>query len=492
MGFATEDVAAGLIDYLHASPSPFHAVASSARLLAAAGFTGVTPHAPLPSAPGRYYLARGGSLVAWSTEFGPAPTAGFRVVGAHTDSPNLRIKPQPDLARAGFAQLGVEVYGGPLLNSWLDRDLGLSGRVSVRAAALAGSRFNEKSSGAMGLGSAGGTEYDASLAVARPVDRSDPAGVTTVLIHIDEPLLRVAQLAIHLDRAVNTDGVRLNPQQHLAPIWGLGSAGDFPGFTAFVADRIGVAPGDVLAWDIMTHDVQAPARIGAQREFIVGGRMDNLATSYAGTRALIGATSDRAASGAANGAAGGAAGSGAASYPIPLLVLFDHEEVGSVSERGAASPLLPTTLERIVASLGGSRDDFHRAMAATIIASGDMAHATHPNYLDKHEPEHRIAIDGGPVLKVNNQLRYATGAPGVAAFALACEQAEVPMQRFVTRSDLPCGSTIGPITAAQTGCETVDFGAAMLSMHSAREMVGAADQARYAAALQAFLAPAVG
>lgn len=472
MGFATDDVAAGLIDYLRDSPSPFHAVASSARLLAAAGFTGVTPSAALPAAPGRYYLARAGSLVAWSTLADPSPAAGFRVVGAHTDSPNLRVKPRPDLARAGFAQLGVEVYGGPMLNSWLDRDLGLSGRVSVRAAALAGSRAGESASGAAGAAGDAGEHH---RAVCRPVDRGDPAGVATVLVHFDEPLVRVAQLAIHLDRSVNNDGVTLNAQQHLSPIWGLEGSGDGRGFTAFLAERVGVAPEDVLAWDIMTHDTQPPARIGARREFIAGGRMDNLATSFAGTAALIGAT----ASGEG----------GAASSQIPLLVLFDHEEVGSVSASGAASTLLPTMLERIVASRGGSREDFHRAMAATVIASGDMAHATHPNYPDKHEPEHRIAIDGGPVLKVNSQLRYATGSPGAAAFALACEQAEVPMQRFVMRSDLPCGSTVGPVTAARTGCETVDFGAAMLSMHSARELAGAADQAMYVAALAAFLAP---
>jgi aspartyl aminopeptidase len=470
MGPATEDVAAGLIEYLRASPSPFHAVASSARLLAAAGFTSVTPSSALPTAPGRYYLARGGTLAAWSTEHEPAPTVGFRVIGAHTDSPNLRIKPQPDLTRAGFRQLGVEVYGGPMLNSWLDRDLGLSGRVSVRAAALT----RDIASGAASF-EPNSPEYDAATEVSYPVDRSDPGGVVTVLVHLDEPLLRVAQLAIHFERSLNTDGVKLDAQQHLSPIWGLEGAGDDAGFVAVLAERIGVDPGDVLAFDIMTHDVQAPARIGARREFVAGGRMDNLATSFAGTRALIGAVAAQA----------------AASSPIPLLVLFDHEEVGSVSERGAASVLLPTVLERIVSSRGGTRDDFHRAMAATIIASGDMAHATHPNYIGKHEPEHRIAIDGGPVLKVNSQLRYATGSPGAAAFALACEQAEVPMQRFVMRSDLPCGSTVGPVTAARTGCETVDFGAAMLSMHSAREMVGASDQARYAAALEAFMTPAV-
>lgn len=440
---APADPADRLVDYLARATSPFHACAATAAALTAAGFTQLAEDAAWPTTGGRYFLVRGGTLAAWSTAHDPSPTTGFRVVGAHTDSPTLRIKPQPETNGAGFAQLGVEVYGGPLLNSWLDRDLGLSGRVAVRAGAA------ERTG-------------------------TDPAGVATLLLQIDEPLLRIPQLAIHLDRNVNTNGVTLNPQQHLAPVWALA---DTPrDFTAFVADRLGVAPADVLGWDLMVHDAAGPARIGADAEFLASGRLDNLATAFAGTEALL--------------AAADGGGTGATTSSIPLLVLFDHEEVGSVSERGAASTLLPTVLERIVAAAGGGRDEFHRAMATTVIASGDMAHATHPNYADRHEPEHHIAIGGGPVLKVNNQLRYATGAPGAAAFTLACAQAGVPMQRFVTRSDLPCGSTVGPVTAARTGAETVDFGAPMLSMHSAREMMGAADVGMYVAALTAFLAPA--
>lgn len=435
----------GLIDYLAASPSPFHACATSATLLESAGFREVAETEAFPSDPGRYYLVRGGSLVAWCTEHAAGPTTPMRVVGAHTDSPNLRIKPRPGLVRVGWQQLGVEVYGGPLLNSWLDRDLGISGRVSVRSDAL-----REREIRAAGI---------------------DPAGVATVLIQVDEPMLRIPQLAIHFDRAVNAEGVRLNPQQHLAPVWGIGT--DAPDLPAFLAGRIGVDAADVLGWDLMTHDTQPPRRIGVRGEFVAGGRMDNLATSHAGTRALIAAVD-----------------APPTAPAVQVLVLFDHEEVGSTSERGANSELLPATAERIVVAAGGGREAYLRAMAGSIVASGDMAHATHPNYAELHEPEHRISIDGGPVLKVNSQLRYATGAPGAAAFALACEQAEVPMQRFVMRSDLPCGSTVGPMTAARTGAQTVDFGAAMLSMHSARELAGAADQDRYVAALTAFLSPA--
>lgn len=428
---AEDEVAAGLAAYLDASPSPFHAVAETLRLLRDAGFTELEETSAWPTEPGRYAVARGGSLIAWATD-GPGVGAGtpFRVVGAHTDSPTLRVKPHPEATSAGWQTLGVEVYGGPLLNSWLDRDLGLSGRVAVRT----------------------------------------PEGVAGRLLTVDEPILRVSQLAVHLDRGVNTEGLRLNPQQHLAPHWGLGPTP--ADFTAYVADRLGVERGDVLGWDLMTHDLTPARRIGRDRDLLASGRLDNLATSYAATRALLAAAAEP------------------APGWVPVVALFDHEEVGSTSERGAQSTLLPAVLERVTLGLGGGREEHLRAMAGTVIASGDMAHATHPHYADRHEPAHRVLMNGGPVLKVNAQLRYATDGLGAAAFRLACEQAGVPMQTFVTRTDLPCGSTVGPMTSALTGATTVDFGAPVLSMHSAREICGVADQAMYAAALTAFLAPA--
>ncbi|MHB8186629.1 MAG: M18 family aminopeptidase [Dermatophilaceae bacterium] len=466
--FDTDTEAAGLCAYVDASPSPFHACAEAGQRLEAAGFSVILETDAFPTEPGRHYLIRGGSLIAWSTETAGGPATPFRVVGAHTDSPNLRIKPQPDLARAGWQLLGVELYGGLLLSSWLDRDLGLSGRVAVRGS----------------------------------------GGVETRLVTIDEPVLRVAQLAPHLDRGAN-EGLALNPQQHLTPLWGVSTEpGDFRGYLAAAA---GVDAADVLSWDVMTHDLQASRRIGRDLDLIAAPRLDNLATSYAGVQALIHAVSRLAVAGSVSGSPAGSVsgspaasalasppGSALASQPrsasgsrsIPVLVLFDHEEVGSQSERGAMSTLLPSVLERIVTSAGGGREDFHRALAGTIVASGDMAHATHPNYAEKHEPQHEIAINGGPVLKTNVKLRYATDSVGAAAFIMACDQAGVPVQHFVSRNDLPCGSTVGPMTAALTGATTVDFGAPMLSMHSAREMCGARDPAMYAGALAAFLAPA--
>ncbi|AXH95293.1 M18 family aminopeptidase [Ornithinimicrobium avium] len=429
-------VAEGLCSYLDASPSPFHAVDTAAALLTEAGFTELAETDATPVDPGRYLVRRGGSLVAWASDVvgERASHTPFRVVGAHTDSPNLRIKPRPDRAHAGWQMLGVEVYGGALTNSWLDRDLGLSGRVAVR-------------------------------------DASAPGGVGQRLFRTDDPVLRVSQLAIHLDRSVRTEGLQLNDQQHLAPHWGLGP--EPRSFRGWLADLTGVDPQDLLAWDAMTHDLTPARRIGADGELIASGRLDNLATSYAAVRALLEAVS--------------------APSPqpwIPVIVLFDHEEVGSTSERGAQSTFLPAWLERVVLAAGGGREDYLRSLAGSVVASGDMAHATHPNYAERHEPEHPILMNGGPVLKVNANLRYATDSVGAAAFALACEQAGVPMQTFVTRSDLPCGSTVGPTTSALTGATTVDFGAPVLSMHSTREICGTLDQAAYAAALAAFLAPA--
>ncbi|NYJ74549.1 M18 family aminopeptidase [Allobranchiibius huperziae] len=419
----------GLVDYLNASPSPFHACATTAARLTTAGFVQLHESDTWPTEPGRYLVVRGGSLVAWSTEHTAGAATAYRVVGAHTDSPNLRIKPRPDLARAGWQLLGVEVYGGPLVSSWLDRDLGLSGRVAVR----------------------------------------DGSGVRAELFRDDDPVLRVSRLAIHLDRSVR-EGEQLNAQQHLAPHWGLGET---PGdFQAYLAHQVGVDTADVLGWDAMTHDLQ-PARVfERERDLVVGARMDNLATCHAGTSALVTALEQP------------------TDALVPVFAMFDHEEVGSVSERGAASVFLPVVLERITASLGGDRQDHLRALAGSVVASGDMAHGTHPHYADRHEPQHQIAVNGGPVLKINANLRYATDSMGAAAFRLACEQAGVPVQEFVTRSDLPCGSTVGPVTSAGTGVSTVDFGAATISMHSVRELVGAEDQQMYADALAAFLSPA--
>ena len=372
---------------------------------------------------------RGGSSscgpVRWSPGRATArPAAPFRIVGAHTDSPNLRVKQHPDRFVSGWRVVALAPYGGAWLNSWLDRDLGISGRLSVRS----GDRIEHR------------------------------------LVRIDEPVLRVPQLAIHL--AEDRKSVSLDPQRHVNAVWGVGSGPR--SFLGYVAEQAGVDADEVLGIDLMTHDLTPSTLAGADGELLSAPRLDNQCTCYAGLEAFLAAEP--------------------AGY-LPVLALFDHEEVGSQSDHGAQSELLPTVLERIALAAGGGREDFLRRLPGSMVASGDMAHATHPNYPERHEPYHLIEVNAGPVLKVQPNLRYATDGRTAAAFALACRQAGVPLQRYEHRADLPCGSTIGPMTAARTGIPTVDVGAAQLAMHSAREVMGADDVAAYSAALAAFLAP---
>ncbi len=398
-----------------------------ARRLLNAGYTELSEIDRWPQQPGRYFTVRAGSLVAWDSGGVGTAQAPFRIVGAHSDSPNLRVKQHPDRLVAGWQVVALEPYGGAWLNSWLDRDLGVSGRLSVRAPGVRG-------------------------------------GISHRLVQIDEPILRVPQLAIHL--AEDRKSLTLDPQRHVNAVWGVGAQrGSFLGY---VAQRAGLAEGDVLAADLMTHDLTPAAVIGANADLLSAPRLDNQASCYAGLEALLAAESDQV---------------------LPVLAIFDHEEVGSTSDHGAQSNLLNTVLERIVLAGGGAREDLLRLLPASLLASADMAHATHPNYPERHEPSHQIAVNAGPVLKVHPNLRYATEGRTAAAFALACQQAGVNLQRYEHRADLPCGSTIGPMTSARTGIPTVDVGAAQLAMHSARELMGAADVAAYSAALRAFYAP---
>jgi aspartyl aminopeptidase len=414
---------ADLLAFLHAATSPYHAVAEAAARLEANGFTEITETAALDEvgAAGRRYVRRGGALLAW-VEPDQAPAAHpFRLIGAHTDSPGLRLKPHPDTGSAGWRQLAVELYGGLLLNSWLDRDLGLSGRVVLRSGEVR-------------------------------------------LLQVHEAVARVPQLAIHLDRDVN-DGLRLDKQSHLTPVWGLGAVDD-GGFRAWLGDRLECPAHELLAWDLAFHDLTPPAHLGRDDELLAAGRLDNLLSCWCALDALVAATES---------------GPPAAT---PVVALFDHEEVGSDTATGASGPLLEHLLRRVVhARPGGGADALARALAASSCVSADMAHAVHPNYPERHEPGHRPLPNGGPVLKVNVNQRYATDAVTAAGFVTACERAGVPHQVFVSRNSMPCGSTIGPVTATRLGIPTVDVGCAQLSMHSARELMGADDAAMFVAAL---------
>ncbi|MGW2728239.1 M18 family aminopeptidase [Streptomyces sp. NPDC001494] len=416
-----------LMTFLAASPSPYHAVANTAERLEKAGFRQVAETDAWDGTSGGKYVLRGGAIVAWYAPEGAAPHTPFRIIGAHTDSPNLRVKPLPDTGAHGWRQVAVEIYGGPLLNSWLDRDLGLAGRLTLRDG-------------------------------------------STVLVDVNRPLLRVPQLAIHLDRAVNSEGLKLDKQRHLQPVWGLDDAPRDGELIAFLEQEAGLAAGSVAGWDLMVHPVEAPAYLGRDRELVAGPRMDNLLSVHAGTAALAAAAS-----------------SGAALGHIPVLAAFDHEENGSQSDTGADGPLLGSVLERSVFARGGSYEDRARAFAGTVCLSSDTGHAVHPNYAERHDPTHHPRVNGGPILKVNVNNRYATDGSGRAVFTAACERADVPFQSFVSNNSMPCGTTIGPITAARHGIRTVDIGVAILSMHSARELCGADDPFLLANALVAFL-----
>jgi aspartyl aminopeptidase len=416
----TDDPTSPLRAFLDASPSPWHAARTAAGLLDDGGFTAVDERAPWTAVPEAGYVVRGGALVAWRRPTGAAALP-VRLVGAHTDSPNLRIKPHPDGRCAGWRQLGVEVYGGVLLNSWLDRDLGIAGR----------------------LVHADGTD---------------------TLVAVTEAVARVPQLAIHLDRDVNERGLVLDRQAHLSPVWATDVTDAGAPFGDWIAE---CAATDVpAAWELCLFDVQPAAVLGADRSLLASGRLDNQVSCWAATRALLDAES---------------------ADHVAMIALFDHEEVGSASITGASGPILEAILDRLNAAAGGTRDDLHRTLAASSCVSADNAHAIHPNYTERHDPAHAPLVNHGPVVKLNVNQRYATSADTAVLFQQACADAGVPHQVFVSRNNVPCGSTIGPLTATRLGIATVDVGVPQLSMHSARELCGADDPAWLAAALTAYL-----
>ncbi|MEV4953794.1 M18 family aminopeptidase [Paenarthrobacter nitroguajacolicus] len=419
-------------EYVSASPSSFHAVHEAARRLDAAGFTALDELQPWDGGAGKFYIIRDGALIAWVTPENAGPTTGFNILGAHTDSPSFKLKPKPTTGKFGWLQAGVEVYGGPLLNSWLDRELQLAGRLVLRD----------------------GTQH----------------------LTATGPLLRFPQLAIHLDRGVNDNGLHLSKQQHMNPIFGQGDpAGeDLLGLLASRVEGITVDAADIGGYDVVVADTQAPAVFGAKGEFFASGRLDNLSSTHAGLVALIAHASSVPTTG-----------------PIAVLAAFDHEEIGSNSRSGACGPILEDVLVRISDGLGASVSQRRQAMAASFCVSADAGHAVHPNYVEKHDPANRPVLNGGPLLKINANQRYATDAMGAALWARLCDESGVPYQEYVSNNDLPCGSTIGPLTATRLGIRTVDVGIPLLSMHSARELCGVEDAKSLATVAEQFFRAAV-
>lgn len=385
-----------------------------AQRLERAGFVRVNEESEWPvQAGGRFVVVRDGAAIAWVVPADAAPTTPSQIFGAHTDSPGFKLKPKPTTGSRGWLQAAVEVYGGPLLNSWLDRELRLAGRL-----ALTDGRVVLADTGA---------------------------------------LLRLPQLAVHLDREANT-GLALDKQFQTQPVWGLGdpSAEDLLGELAASA---GVNATDIRGFDAVVADSARGAAFGKDDAFFACGRLDDLASVHAGVVALAERSQSLS----------------EGSRSIAVLAAFDHEELGSASRSGAAGPFLEDILARVYAGLGADATEQRRAFASSWHLSSDVGHSVHPNYAHKHDPVVQPLLGSGPILKINANQRYATDALGAAAWANWCETAGVASQEFVSNNGVPCGSTIGPITATRLGIRTVDVGIPILSMHSARELAGVSD-----------------
>lgn len=411
----SSDFNRGLCDFLSRATTPFHAVAAMAATLREAGFESLdeTEKGASTQPGGRYYLTRNdSSLIAFTHGAEQAPVDGLHMVGAHTDSPCLMVKPNPERLRQGCFQLGVEVYGGALLNPWFDRDLSLAGRVSYA---------------------------------------DEGGGLATGLVDFRRPLAIIPSLAIHLDREANSNR-SINPQTDILPLLALAGEGEEPALRELLATDLreqGHAVARVLDYELCFYDVQSPALVGLKQEFIASARLDNLLSCYVGLQALLAADPAQSS----------------------LLVCNDHEEVGSTSAVGAQGPMLRSLLMQ----LAGNERAYAHMLDRSVMISADNAHAVHPNYADRHDERHGPRLNAGPVIKHNANQRYATSSETAGLYRLLAEQEGVPVQSFVVRTDMACGSTIGPLTAAELGVRTLDIGVPTLAMHSVRELAGSED-----------------
>ena len=417
----------GLCDFLNKSCTPFHAVATMVGELESAGFSRLDETSEWSLQPGgKHYLLRNdSSIIAFVIGRDTGPEAGVRMVGAHTDSPNLMVKPVPEKTRQGYFQLGVEVYGGVLLNPWFDRDLSLAGRVSYSDA---------------------------------------NAQLRTALVNYQRAVAVIPSLAIHLDREANKQR-SINPQTDILPVLCQLGKNDSLEFRDLLKDRIleehpGSEVDQVLDYEMSFYDSQPASVIGLREEFVASARLDNLLSCYAGLQSLLAADGSQSA----------------------LLVCNDHEEVGSLSTSGAQGPFLSSVLRR----LAGSDASYARLVKHSMMISADNAHGIHPNYADRHDDNHGPRLNAGPVIKINANQRYATNSETAGLYRLLAAEEGVPVQAFVVRTDMACGSTIGPITAGETGIRTLDLGVPTFGMHSIRELAGTHDAHGLARVLRRF------
>jgi len=406
---------AGLLDFIHQSPTPFHAVQNMVAVLEDAGFQCLNEQdlwfKQEKQVRGRYFITRNDSSIIAFDIKQPLRDAGMRMLGAHTDSPCLKVKPNPEMVRQGYLQLGVEVYGGALLNPWFDRDLSLAGRVSYE---------------------------------------DENKTLKHALVDWKQAIAVIPSLAIHLDREAN-DKRSINKQKHLPPVL-MQVSDDNTSLNDLLLELLkiqSIKAASILDYELSFYDVQPPAIVGLNDDFIASARLDNLLSCYTGLMALLDEQNTQ----------------------NTLLVCNDHEEVGSVSAAGAQGNFLESVLTR----LAGGAEEAGRMLASSLMISADNAHAVHPNFADKHDANHGPIINAGPVIKMNANQRYASNSETSAMFKQWCEQADVPVQSFVVRSDMGCGSTIGPITANNLGVRTVDVGVPTFAMHSIRELAGVKD-----------------
>lgn len=415
-----KQLALELLDFLNNSPTAFHAVERVKEILMKDGFEELKEENKwhLKNG-GKYYITKNSSaIMAFIMGKEKASESGFRLIGAHTDSPTFRIKPNPQIkAEGSYIKLNTEVYGGPILSTWYDRPLSLAGRVILKG--------------------------DNPL---KPVEK---------LINIDKPLLIIPNLAIHMNRDVN-EGYKINKQKDTLPLLSLvNDKMEQEDYLINLLEReLNVSRNDILDFDLFLYEYEKGCLIGLNEEFISASRLDDLSMVHASIKAILNSKE---------------------SNTTKVAICFDNEEVGSMTKQGANSPLLSNLLERIVVSQGGDREDFFRAASKSFMISADLAHAVHPNLGEKHDPVNRPVINKGPVIKYAASQSYTTDAQSAAVYMNICDKASVPYQKFVNRSDLRGGSTIGPLSASQINIASVDMGSPILAMHSIRELGGVKD-----------------
>lgn len=412
-----------LLDFIDASPSPYHVIKTIEGQLAAQAQVWTrleeTERWTL-QAGGRYYVVRDDSSIVLFIQGGKTlAETGFKIIGAHTDSPGLRIKPNAGTAVDGLLRLGVEVYGGPILATFTDRDLSLAGRISYK---------------------------------------NEQGNIVRRLVMFEQALLRLPNLAIHMNRAVNEEGLKLQKQTELPLLLSTITEEQLPNpyFSTLLEQQSGIEAARILSWDLAVYDTQKGAVWGANSEFYADSQLDNLASCEAALQALLDdglMPSDC----------------------TRVCAFFDHEEIGSGSNKGADGSFLSDVLQRIAAATETDREDYARALAKSFMISADMAHAYQPNFPNAYDADHKIIVNKGPVIKVNANHNYSSESVSVAMFADWCVQAKVPYQTYSHRCDLPCGSTIGPITSAKLGIRAIDVGSPMWAMHSIRESAGVLD-----------------